>query len=75
VITFIIYFNYIFNPDDDSSDGGIKPGNHRPDTPPEERQKFIRRQEEIKRMLAEKNAEGAKLAATPRLTPIKSGSQ
>ncbi|KAH8321218.1 hypothetical protein KR059_003195 [Drosophila kikkawai] len=59
--------------DDDSSDGGIKPGVHRPDTPPEERQKFIQRQEEIKRMLAEKNAEGAKLAATPRLTPIKSG--
>ncbi|KAI8038106.1 hypothetical protein M5D96_009147 [Drosophila gunungcola] len=58
---------------DDSSDGGIKPGVHRPDTPPEERQKFIQRQEEIKRMLAEKNAEGAKLAATPRLTPIKSG--
>ncbi|KAH8314103.1 hypothetical protein KR067_010502, partial [Drosophila pandora] len=57
--------------DDDSSDGGIKPGVHRPDTPPEERQKFIQRQEEIKRMLAEKNAEGAKLAATPRLTPIK----
>ncbi|KAH8421174.1 hypothetical protein KR009_010297, partial [Drosophila setifemur] len=60
--------------DDDSSDGGIKPGVHRPDTPPEERQKFIQRQEEIKRMLAEKNAEGAKLAATPRLTPIKAGS-
>ncbi|XP_017064348.2 remodeling and spacing factor 1 [Drosophila eugracilis] len=59
--------------DDDSSDGGIKPGVHRPDTPPEERQKFIQRQEEIKRMLAEKNSEGAKLAATPRLTPIKSG--
>ncbi|XP_017099143.2 microtubule-associated protein futsch [Drosophila bipectinata] len=60
--------------DDDSSDGGIKPGVHRPDTPPEERQKFIQRQEEIKRMLAEKNAEGAKLAATPRLTPIKGAS-
>ncbi|XP_032581111.1 ankyrin repeat domain-containing protein 11 [Drosophila sechellia] len=59
--------------DDDSSDGGIKPGVHRPDTPPEERQKFIQRQEEIKRMLAEKNAEGAKIAATPRLTPLKSG--
>ncbi|KAH8269353.1 hypothetical protein KR018_007069 [Drosophila ironensis] len=59
--------------DDDSSDGGIKPGVHRPDTPPEERQKFIQRQEEIKRMLAEKNAEGAKIAATPRLTPIKAG--
>ncbi|XP_043641607.1 titin [Drosophila teissieri] len=59
--------------DDDSSDGGIKPGVHRPDTPPEERQKFIQRQEEIKRMLAEKNAEGAKLVATPRLTPLKPG--
>ncbi|XP_034134940.1 titin isoform X2 [Drosophila guanche] len=64
-------YAYIEDFDDDSSDGGIKPGVHRPDTPPEERQKFIQKQEEIKRMLAEKNAEGAKLAATPRLTPIK----
>ncbi|ALC38781.1 CG8677 [Drosophila busckii] len=67
-------YAYIEDFDDDSSDGGIKPGVHRPDTPPEERQKFIQKQEEIKRMLAEKNAEGAKLAATPRLTPIKAGS-
>ncbi|XP_064554223.1 microtubule-associated protein futsch [Drosophila montana] len=64
-------YAYIEDFDDDSSDGGIKPGVQRPDTPPEERQKFIQKQEEIKRMLAEKNAEGAKLAATPRLTPIK----
>lgn len=64
-------YAYIEDFDDDSSDGGIKPGVQRPDTPPEEREKFIQRQEEIKRMLAEKNAEGAKLAATPRLTPIK----
>lgn len=65
-------YAYIEDFDDDSSDGGIKPGVKRPDTPPEEREKFIKRQEEIKRMLAEKNAEGAKLVATPRLTPIKS---
>uniref|UniRef100_A0A1I8NYU6 PHD-type domain-containing protein n=1 Tax=Stomoxys calcitrans TaxID=35570 RepID=A0A1I8NYU6_STOCA len=65
-------YAYIEDFDDDSSDGGIKPGVQRPDTPPEEREKFIKRQEEIKRMLAEKNAEGAKLVATPRLTPIKS---
>lgn len=64
-------YAYIEDFDDDSSDGGIKPGVQRPDTPPEEREKFIKRQEEIKRMLAEKNAEGAKLVATPRLTPIK----
>ncbi|XP_067620762.1 titin homolog [Eurosta solidaginis] len=64
-------YAYLEDFDDESSDGGIKPGVQRPDTPPEERQKFIQRQEEIKRMLAEKNAEGAKLAATPRLTPIK----
>ncbi|XP_053961399.1 uncharacterized protein LOC128865269 [Anastrepha ludens] len=64
-------YAYLEDFDDESSDGGIKPGVKRPDTPPEERQKFIQRQEEIKRMLAEKNAEGAKLAATPRLTPIK----
>ncbi|EDW75546.1 uncharacterized protein Dwil_GK23758 [Drosophila willistoni] len=68
-------YAYIEDFDDDSSDGGIKPGVQRPDTPPEERQKFIQKQEEIKRMLAEKNAEGAKLAATPRLTPIKGGNQ
>ncbi|XP_075149115.1 uncharacterized protein LOC142223163 isoform X2 [Haematobia irritans] len=67
-------YAYIEDFDDDSSDGGIKPGVKRPDTPPEEREKFIKRQEEIKRMLAEKNAEGAKLVATPRLTPIKSES-
>ncbi|XP_068147457.1 microtubule-associated protein futsch [Drosophila tropicalis] len=68
-------YAYIEDFDDDSSDGGIKPGVQRPDTPPEERQKFIQKQEEIKRMLAEKNAEGAKLAATPRLTPIKGTNQ
>lgn len=68
-------YAYMEDFDDDSSDGGIKPGVQRPDTPPEEREKFIKRQEEIKRMLAEKNAEGAKLAATPRLTPIKTDSE
>uniref|UniRef100_A0A1A9UYB2 PHD-type domain-containing protein n=1 Tax=Glossina austeni TaxID=7395 RepID=A0A1A9UYB2_GLOAU len=68
-------YAYIEDFDDESSDGGIKPGVQRPDTPPEEREKFIKRQEEIKRMLAEKNAEGAKLAATPRLTPIKTHSE
>uniref|UniRef100_A0A1A9VZS4 PHD-type domain-containing protein n=1 Tax=Glossina brevipalpis TaxID=37001 RepID=A0A1A9VZS4_9MUSC len=68
-------YAYIEDFDDESSDGGIKPGVQRPDTPPEEREKFIKRQEEIKRMLAEKNAEGAKLAATPRLTPIKTSSE
>ncbi|XP_055853016.1 microtubule-associated protein futsch [Episyrphus balteatus] len=66
---------YLEDYDDESSDGGIKPGVKRPDTPPEEREKFIKKQEEIKRMLAEKNAEGAKLAATPRLIPIKTGAQ
>ncbi|TMW40267.1 hypothetical protein DOY81_014653, partial [Sarcophaga bullata] len=68
-------YAYIEDFDDDSSDGGIKPGVQRPDTPPEEREKFIQRQEEIKRMLAEKNAEGAKLVATPRLTPIKTDNE
>ncbi|XP_055385665.1 uncharacterized protein LOC129614806 [Condylostylus longicornis] len=43
--------------DEDSSDSGIKPGVKRPDTPPEEREKFIKQQEEIKKRLqAEKEA-------------------
>uniref|UniRef100_A0A336L1J9 CSON014502 protein n=1 Tax=Culicoides sonorensis TaxID=179676 RepID=A0A336L1J9_CULSO len=53
--------------DFESSDEGIKPGVFRPDTPPEEREAFIRKQEEIKRMLAEKNAEGAKALAIPNI--------
>ncbi|XP_063697676.1 titin-like [Culicoides brevitarsis] len=54
--------------DFESSDEGIKPGVFRPDTPPEEREAFIRKQEEIKRMLAEKNAEAAKALATPTIS-------
>lgn len=45
---------YLLDDDFDSSDDGIKPGVKRPDTPPEERAAFIKKQEEIKRMLAEK---------------------
>lgn len=60
-------FTYLEDFDDDSSDGGIKPGVQRPDTPPEERAMFIKKQEEIKRMLAEKSL---KNATTPCLTEI-----
>lgn len=52
--------HYLLDEDFDSSDDGIRPGVFRPDTPPEEREAFIKKQEEIKRMLAEKNAEAAK---------------
>lgn len=60
-------FTYLEDFDDDSSDGGIKPGVQRPDTPPEERAMFIKKQEEIKRMLAEKSL---KNATTPCLSQI-----
>lgn len=56
--------------DFESSDDGIKPGVKRPDTPPEERAAFIKRQEEIKRMLAEKNTEAAKALAAPKISAI-----
>lgn len=56
--------------DFESSDDGIKPGVRRPDTPPEERELFIKKQEEIKRMLAEKNTEAAKALATPTLLKV-----
>lgn len=45
---------YLLDDDFASSDDGIRPGVKRPDTPPEEREAFIKKQEEIKRMLAEK---------------------
>lgn len=48
---------FLLDEDFDSSDDGIKPGVKRPDTPPEERAAFIQKQEEIKRMLAEKSAD------------------
>ncbi|KAL5282484.1 RSF1 family protein [Megaselia abdita] len=57
-------FMYLEDFDEDSSDGGIKPGVQRPDTPPEERAMFIKKQEEIKRMLAEQNVTTSKLSAT-----------
>lgn len=60
--------HYIEDDFESSDDGGIKPGVRRPDTPPEEREAFIRKQEEIKRMLAEKNTEAAKALATPTLS-------
>lgn len=40
------------------------------DTPPEERAAFIQRQEEIKRMLAAQNTEGAKALAAPMISSI-----
>ncbi|XP_055592084.1 remodeling and spacing factor 1-like isoform X2 [Uranotaenia lowii] len=58
--------HYILDDEFESSDDGIRPGVHRPDTPPEEREQFIKKQEEIKRMLAEKNAAAAKELATPK---------
>ncbi|KAL5282486.1 RSF1.2 family protein [Megaselia abdita] len=57
-------FMYLEDFDEDRSDGGIKPGVQRPDTPPEERAMFIKKQEEIKRMLAEQNVTTSKLSAT-----------
>lgn len=59
---------YLIEDDLESSDDGIKPGVKRPDTPPEERELFIKKQEEIKRMLAAKNTEGAKQLAAPKIT-------
>ncbi|XP_062544990.1 remodeling and spacing factor 1 isoform X1 [Armigeres subalbatus] len=62
--------HYLIDEDFESSDDGITPGVHRPDTPPEEREKFIKKQEEIKRMLAEKNTAAAKELATPMIEPL-----
>ncbi|XP_052903611.1 uncharacterized protein LOC128310901 isoform X2 [Anopheles moucheti] len=69
--------HYIVDEDFESSDDGIRPGVQRPDTPPEEREKFIRRQEEIKRMLAENNAAKAKELATSKIDQLvgRSGSK
>lgn len=55
--------------DSDESDG-IKPGVKRPETPPEEREMFVKKQEEIKRMLAAKDTEAAKKLAAPTIQPI-----
>lgn len=55
--------------DSDESDG-IKPGVKRPETPPEERELFVKKQEEIKRMLAAKDTEAAKKLAAPTIEPI-----
>lgn len=55
--------------DSDESDG-IKPGVKRPETPPEEREMFVKKQEEIKRMLAAKDTEAAKKLAAPTIMPI-----
>lgn len=55
--------------DSDESDG-IKPGVKRPETPPEEREMFVKKQEEIKRMLAAKDTEAAKKLAAPTIAPI-----
>lgn len=62
---------YLIEDDLESSDDGIKPGVRRPETPPEEREMFIKKQEEIKRMLAAKNTEAAKQLAVPTVEPIK----
>ncbi|XP_055302981.1 A-kinase anchor protein 12-like isoform X2 [Sitodiplosis mosellana] len=56
---------YLLDDDFDSSDDGIKPGVKRPDTPPEERAAFIKKQEEIKRMLAEKGNDDKSLRVPP----------
>lgn len=53
----------------DESDG-IRPGVKRPETPPEEREMFFKKQEEIKRMLAAKDTEAAKKLAAPTIEPI-----
>ena len=55
--------------DSDESDG-IRPGVKRPETPPEEREMFFKKQEEIKRMLAAKDTEAAKKLAAPTIEPI-----
>lgn len=55
--------------DSDESDG-IKPGVKRPETPPEEREMFFKKQEEIKRMLAAKDTEAAQKLAAPTIEPI-----
>ena len=55
--------------DSDESDG-IRPGVKRPETPPEEREMFYKKQEEIKRMLAAKDTEAAKKLALPTIEPI-----
>lgn len=62
--------HYIVDDDFESSDDGITPGVQRPDTPPEERERFIKKQEEIKRMLAEKNTAAAKELATPKIKSL-----
>ncbi|XP_055549357.1 remodeling and spacing factor 1 isoform X2 [Wyeomyia smithii] len=62
--------HYLLDEDFESSDDGITPGVLRPDTPPEERERFIQKQEEIKRMLAEKNTAAAKELATPTILPL-----
>ncbi|XP_058447398.1 protein PFC0760c [Malaya genurostris] len=62
--------HFILDDDFESSDDGITPGVLRPDTPPEERERFIQKQEEIKRMLAEKNTAAAKALATPTIKPF-----
>lgn len=64
---------YIEDFDESDSDDGIKPGVKRPDTPPEEREQFIKKQEEIKRMLAAKNTDAAKAMATPVMKPMNKG--
>lgn len=58
--------------DDYESDDGIKPGIGiiRPETPPEEREMFIKKQEDIKKMLAAKNTEGARQLAVPTIVPL-----
>lgn len=61
----LTYLNLLDEFESSDSDG-IKPGVKRPDTPPEERAAFIKKQEEIKRMLAEKNTEAAKALAAPK---------
>lgn len=64
---------YIMEDDFEESDDGIKPGVGvvRPETPPEEREMFRKKQEEIKAMLAAKNTEGARKLAVPTIEPIK----
>lgn len=58
--------------EDYESDDGIKPGIGviRPETPPEEREMFIKKQEDIKKMLAAKNTEGARQLAVPTIEPL-----
>lgn len=55
--------------DSDESDG-IKCRDKRPETPPEEREMFVKKQEEIKRMLAAKDTEAAKKLAAPTIESI-----